>query len=317
MKSSIFITLALTLLFVFNINALNFINEDAEKVYLSLHNVKRNIKFNGDRTLDVYYDKTSTNKKKRVVIHIFGGSWIQGDKVNQVKIGNLLEREGYIAVFPNYALFPNGSTDDMVEDVHKAIEWTYKNISKYGGNPKKLYLTAHSSGAHVAALTIVKSALNLENNGAPLKSLPKLKRAILMNGPYILDAAFVNYTLKGTLDTSKYDNASTPEHAAVLQKLMEVYYDNKEISPIEILRTLDDDSVKNKFNVNKFVFLYTSEDTVIPESSAKQLLTEIIRTSSSNFEYIYEEGYTHDDLIEGAKRGDPEYQDWFMDLLDA
>jgi len=312
---SIFFTIVLALLFAFEINAIKIVNEDDKEFYMSLDNVKRNIKFNGERVLDVYYDKNNVKDKKRVVIHIFGGSWIQGDKINQVHVGNLLETEGYVAVLPNYALHPNGTVDDMVEDIYKAIHWTYNNISKYGGNPKKLYLSAHSAGAHVAALTIVKAALHLENNGVVLKDLPKLKRAILLNGPYIFDSEFLNYTLKGTLDAKNSDTAADSEEAALLQQLVGIYYNNDAISPIQLLKAAENNSVKNKFNVNKFIFLYTSEDTVIPESSSKNLIAEILRTSQSSLEYVYEEGYKHDDLVNGVKREEEEYEEWFMDLI--
>ncbi|ORX79652.1 alpha/beta-hydrolase, partial [Anaeromyces robustus] len=86
------------------------------------------------------------------VIHIYGGYWITNSKISYTNIGSLLEESGYIAVLPNYILFPNGTIEDMVDDIYNAIQWTFKNISKYGGDPNQISISAHSSGAHLTAL---------------------------------------------------------------------------------------------------------------------------------------------------------------------
>ncbi|KAG4100277.1 alpha/beta-hydrolase [Neocallimastix lanati (nom. inval.)] len=130
--------------------------------------IKRtDIKYGGSYfgTLDVYYDENDINNLKPVIIYVHGGAWMFGNKNKNTGVGNLLIREGYIGVNPNYVLFSRGSMDDMVDNIYKAIQWTYKNISKYGGNKNKIILSGHSSGAHLAALTTFKSSLGIENNG--------------------------------------------------------------------------------------------------------------------------------------------------------
>jgi len=316
MKTTYFITLIYALILALGINALKInLSEKSLEKYNNADNIKKNIAFNGERKLDVYYNKRNTKSKKKVVIHFFGSSWIHGDKINQTSIGSLLESEGYVAVVPNYVLFPNGTIEDMVDDVYKAIQWTYKNISKYGGNPKKIYVCAHSSGAHITALTIVKSTLHLENNGVALKSLPALKKVILLNGPYIFDQEFIAYTLQGTNDTSNATVTNDPEQQVVLQQLMMKYFNDASISPIAILKGLDKDAITNKFNVGKFIFFYTSKDNVIPESSSKGLISEISRTSKCSFEYMYEEGFDHNTVIDGVNDDIEEFRQWYMDLI--
>ena len=39
-----------------------------------------------------------------------------------------------------------------MEDGAKALAWIYDNISAYYGNPDRIHLSGHSSGAHIAAL---------------------------------------------------------------------------------------------------------------------------------------------------------------------
>ncbi|ORX57266.1 alpha/beta-hydrolase [Piromyces finnis] len=317
MKSTLFLNIIFAILFVIGINAQNVTlsNEEDMKNYLSVENIERDIAYNGGRLLDVYYDKQDTMTPKPVVIHIYGGSWVSGSKIQYTKFGSLLESEGYVAVLPNYILFPNGSIEDMVEDVYNAIQWTYNNISKYGGNPNLISLSAHSAGAHVSALTIVKAALNLPNNNVTLQNLPQLDKVVLMNGPYVFDQEFLYYTLQGTTDTSNTTATSDKQQQAILQKLMLTYYGNAEISPIEILKEYEDNSIYNNFNVNKFVFFYTSLDNVVPESSSKNLIAQINRTSNVQYEYVYIEGIEHASLVRGVRGGDVEYENMYIELL--
>lgn len=321
MKSSIFITIFCALLLVFSASAeYVFTPEERDvKNYEQATNVKKNIAYHGERLLDVYYNKKKTNSKKKVVIHIFGSSWIFGDKIGQTKIGSLLEEEGYVAVVPNYVLFPKGTIEDMVDDIYNVIQWTYKNISKYGGNPKKISICAHSAGAHVTALTLIKSTLNMENNGVTLKKLPALKKIILLNGPYSFDQEFLAYTLQGSSSsaaaTTEKPSQNEIEKQLVLQKLMTTYLGDESISPVSILKKQEKNSVK--FDVEKFIFFYTSDDTVVPESSAKNLISEISRTSKTSFEYIYEEDLGHATVTDGVRAGIEEYNQWYMDLIQA
>jgi len=316
MKTSIFITLLYTLLAAFTINAAFVFKIDDRdmKNYEEAINVAKNVTYHEDRLLDVYYDKKKVNNKRKVAIHIFGGSWILGNKIGQTKIGSLLEEEGYVAVVPNYILFPNGTIEDMVDDIHHVIQWTYDNISKYGGNPKKITICAHSSGAHITALTLIKSALNMENNGVALKTLPAIDKVVLLNGPYAFDQEFLAYTMQNSGSSGDASDAD-PEKALVLQKLLGTYYGDESISPVAILKKQEKNSVK--FNVGKFVFFYTSLDTVIPESSSKNLISEILRSSKTSFEYIYEEGLGHATVTDGVRAGKVEYQEKYMKLIQA
>ena len=53
------------------------------------------------------------------------------------------------AVFPNYRLSPWVKHPEHVKDVARAFAWTNKNIAKYGGDPKRLFVGGHSAGGHL------------------------------------------------------------------------------------------------------------------------------------------------------------------------
>jgi len=290
--------------------------EAAKKFYDQYENVEKDIVFNGERKLDVYYDPEDTKTKKPVNIYIFGGSWVSNEKTRFTRLGALLEEEGYIGVIPDYILYPNGLFEDMVDDVYKAIQWTYDNIEKYGGDKDNIILTGHSSGAHLVALTVIKAGLGLENNGVKLEPLPSLKRVVLMNGPYIFDQDFITYTLQGSNDTSNASSTDDPQEQNLLSELIGLYFNNDAVSPIAILRGQEKDSIKNNFNVEKFTFVYCSNDIVIPESSAKDLITEITRTSPNQlYEYVYLEGLEHPSIINGIKTEKAEFENLYLDII--
>ncbi len=89
-----------------------------------------------------------------VVIWVHGGGWRHGDKSNRSGM-NLCQRwasAGQVIVNLNYRLTPDVVHPAHVQDVAAAIAWVHKNIAKYGGNPKKVFLLGHSAGAHLVAL---------------------------------------------------------------------------------------------------------------------------------------------------------------------
>ena len=48
----------------------------------------------------------------------------------------------------------DGSLGPMVGQVRRAIAWVYKNAASFGGDPARLYVSAHSSGAHLAGVAL-------------------------------------------------------------------------------------------------------------------------------------------------------------------
>eukprot|EP00189_Rhodosorus_marinus_P011177 CAMPEP_0184751628 /NCGR_PEP_ID=MMETSP0315-20130426/43146_1 /TAXON_ID=101924 /ORGANISM="Rhodosorus marinus, Strain UTEX LB 2760" /LENGTH=402 /DNA_ID=CAMNT_0027230903 /DNA_START=828 /DNA_END=2036 /DNA_ORIENTATION=- len=51
---------------------------------------------------------------------------------------------------------PDGDIDDMLDDVHNSTEYVLANCNKYGGNPKKLVVFAHSAGAQLAFMDLLR-----------------------------------------------------------------------------------------------------------------------------------------------------------------
>ncbi|ORX77566.1 alpha/beta-hydrolase [Anaeromyces robustus] len=276
------------------------------KYYKGIENIERDIRYNSkDRLLDVFYRKEEVDKKKPVVVFFYGGSWKLGDKIKFSRVGTLLEENDYVAVVPTYILFPFGGFDDMVEDVYKSIKWTYENIEKYGGDPNRITIAGHSAGAHLMALSLFKSYYYMENKGKTLQPLPKLEKFVSLAGPYDFD----DYSLVKKFFGTEMDNS-------FLETLCKAVFRSKDVSPYDIIKAKEDNSVDDSFNVKKFVFYYTSLDKEVPECSAKKLMTQLKRVSENiNIEYVYKEGYVHNAITVGMRAGDKEQGEIFLSLL--
>ena len=88
------------------------------------------------------------------VVFIHGGSLATGDKADE-------DYRNVCAPFPeakiacanvNYRLAPEHPWPAQAEDVAAAVAWVRTNIGSRGGDPHKLFLVGHSSGAMLVAL---------------------------------------------------------------------------------------------------------------------------------------------------------------------
>lgn len=93
--------------------------------------------------LDVYYPEEA--KDAPVVVWFHGGGIEAGNK----EIPRELKECGYIVVSPNYRLLPKAKIDECIDDAAAAVAWTFKNVEKYGGSTKKIYVSGHSAGGYL------------------------------------------------------------------------------------------------------------------------------------------------------------------------
>lgn len=100
------------------------------------------------RTLDIYQAAGASNP-----VHMFlhGGYWRAQDKKNFAFIAGALVPLGITTVIVNYELCPQSTLDGVVDSALSAFEWTCRTIASYGGDPRRISLSGHSAGAHLAA----------------------------------------------------------------------------------------------------------------------------------------------------------------------
>lgn len=128
--------------------------------------------------LDVYSPKDISNAP--VVVFFFGGRWSFGSKDEYKFVGEALASRGFVAVLPNYRLYPEVRFPAFVEDAAKSVVWVHDNIGTYGGGKDKIFVMGHSAGAHLAAMLAVKKDF-LDRAGG---SRDWLRGMIGLAGPY-------------------------------------------------------------------------------------------------------------------------------------
>lgn len=100
--------------------------------------------------LDIYTPAGAKNLP--VVFWIHGGGWQTGDKANVQEKPAWFTKKGFVFVSINHRLLPEVEMEALVRDVAKAFGWMYKHIAEHGGDPNRVLVGGHSSGAQLATL---------------------------------------------------------------------------------------------------------------------------------------------------------------------
>lgn len=129
--------------------------------------------------LDVYVPRQPLEGAP-VVVFFYGGSWNSGDRGDYAFVGEALASRGIVAVLADYRLYPQVRYPLFLEDSARAVAWTRAHIREFSGNPQRLFLMGHSSGAYNAAMLALDPALL----GAVGMSSKDLSGWIGLAGPY-------------------------------------------------------------------------------------------------------------------------------------
>lgn len=100
--------------------------------------------------LDIYTPANAKNLP--VVFWIHGGGWQTGDKANVQEKPAWFTKKGFVFVSINHRLLPEVEMGVLVRDVAKAFGWMHKHIAEHGGDPNRVLVGGHSSGAQLATL---------------------------------------------------------------------------------------------------------------------------------------------------------------------
>ena len=129
--------------------------------------------------MDIYAAPGATNAPVLFMIH--GGAWRHGDKTNPgIATGKpeFFAGRGWVYVAVNYRLAPDVRHPTQVKEIAAAIAWVRRNIRDEGGDPKRIFLMGHSSGAQLAAL-VATDGRRLEAEG---ESLEAVRGVVLLDG---------------------------------------------------------------------------------------------------------------------------------------
>ncbi len=136
---------------------------------------------NPRQRLDVYVPDGARDRP--IIVFWYGGSYERGSKDQYRFVGAALARSGYVAVLPDYRLYPEVRFPDFMTDASAALSWVVSHAAQIGGDPSRIYLAGHSAGAQIAGLLAYDPAL-LERAGLRAGAI---KGFIGLSGPYALD----------------------------------------------------------------------------------------------------------------------------------
>ena len=107
----------------------------------------------GIEKLDIYRTRQA-NAPVNIFVH--GGAWRANRAADYACLAEPFVRSGAHFVIVDFTNVDDagGSLFPLVEQVRRAVAWVYKNAVTFGGDPARLYLSAHSSGSHIGGCVV-------------------------------------------------------------------------------------------------------------------------------------------------------------------
>lgn len=149
----------------------------------------RDIAYGSDarQRLDVYWPRAAARVARPaigrpVVVFFYGGSWVTGSKGEYRFVGITLAEHGFVAVLPDYRLYPQVTFPAFDDDGAAAVAWVEKHAREFGGDPGNIVLMGHSAGGEIAAMLALHHSV-LRKAGADPACISGL---VGLSGTYVL-----------------------------------------------------------------------------------------------------------------------------------
>jgi arylformamidase len=134
-----------------------------------------------------------------VLVYLHGGAWLRGARVDTIYPAPALTGRGAALVVPDFDNVSAVSLPTMIEQCREAVDWTVRNAASFGGDPGRVFLAGHSSGAHLASCVLLGH--------------PPVRGALLISGMYDLHAPLLSARSKYVQITpEELDAASAMRH---------------------------------------------------------------------------------------------------------
>ncbi len=155
--------------------------------------------------LDLY---PTTVGNAPVVVFVHGGAW-RGNNARDSAYGaeTLVHAGAHFAV-PDFinVIESGGDLMPMIAQVRRAVAWVAKNATGFGGDPRRIYVVGHSSGAHLGGCVLITDWQNEFDLPPDL-----VKGATLCSGIYDLKPARLSARSGYVKFTDAIEHALSPQ----------------------------------------------------------------------------------------------------------
>ena len=130
--------------------------------------------------LDVYHPAAAAHAP--VIFMIHGGGWSRGNKALLRVVKNMVAHwvgKGSLVVSTNYRMVPAADPVAQADDVAKALAFVQSQLRSWGGDPSRIVVMGHSSGAHLAALITADPSISAHAGAAPWLATVSLDSAAM------------------------------------------------------------------------------------------------------------------------------------------
>jgi acetyl esterase/lipase len=103
------------------------------------------------QTLNVYAPAQKSPKPAAVIFWIHGGGWRGGEKISVQLKPKFFTDLGYVFVATNHRYVTTTPMNEIFADIAKSLRWTHDHAAEFGGDPNRIVIMGHSSGAQLAA----------------------------------------------------------------------------------------------------------------------------------------------------------------------
>ena len=129
--------------------------------------------------LDVYVPSSAPNPAP-VIVFMYGGSWNSGSRASYSFAGRALAAQGFVTVIPDTRLVPQVRFPAFVGDAASALRYVHDHIAEFGGDPRRIFLVGHSSGAYNAVMLALDPRFLRDAGLGP----HAIKAVAALSGPY-------------------------------------------------------------------------------------------------------------------------------------
>ena len=139
-----------------------------------------------------------------VLVFLHGGAWLRGSRLDVAYPAPAVTGRGAALVTVDFNNVSEVALPAMIEQCREAVAWTVRNASTFGGDPDRVYLAGHSSGAHLASCVLLADRA--------------IKGALLISGLYDLHAPMLSARSKYVKITpAEEDAASAMRHLGLIR----------------------------------------------------------------------------------------------------